>query len=162
MIPILPKCLIDVLDAPVPLLAGIPKPPKTRGDLVWIYLDETNLSSRIKGRASIIQEVKVPEAAQLKLRIKNTYLSLNSKEICFTPTHEQKLACIEIAESIKDYWLQIIDITKMFNLKDMKKLVWQIHKRFPEGDHDFLTKMLQTQLFNNLDDEILHVSTCND
>mmetsp|Transcript_10947 Transcript_10947/g.10988 ORF Transcript_10947/g.10988 Transcript_10947/m.10988 type:complete len:158 (+) Transcript_10947:439-912(+) len=34
MIPILPKCLIDVLDAPVPLIAGMTKPPKTRGDLI--------------------------------------------------------------------------------------------------------------------------------
>jgi len=90
------------------------------------------------------------------------YLALNSNEICFTPSLDQKLACIEIAECIKDYWLQIIDITKIYNYKDMKKLAWQINKRFPEGDHDFLKAMLQTQLFNNLDEEVLHSTFCND
>lgn len=101
MVPILPISLIDVLDAPVPLLAGMTTKSSSRENLIWIHLDD--LTNQVRCKDIEPNEIKQPAASQLKRNIKQLYNTFNNSEICFNPNLDQKRASIEIAESIKDY-----------------------------------------------------------
>lgn len=114
-------------------------------------LDEKK-SEKIKAQKSLINEVKLPEAHKLKQKIEILYGYFKGTGVLFNPAEEQSSACVKIAEAIKEYWQSIIDVTHQ-NLSNYDTLLMQMLRSFPHGDHEFLIAMMETQLFNNIQEE---------
>ncbi|CAG9310418.1 unnamed protein product [Blepharisma stoltei] len=157
LIPIVPNSVIDLLDAPVPLLAGICQRPTNKENIIWVMLDEPMISARIQGDTTTVQTVIEPAASQLKQRIQNIFGLLPKKAACFNPNPQEKMIILEIASAIKEYFSYItaeIEINRYIGVDGLQN---KILSQFPKEDHAFINAVMQTQLFSNMRDELILV-----
>lgn len=152
-IPLIPDSLRELLEAPVPLLAGLPgTAPNMRRNMVnviWVLLDEPSQIRRIQGPKLLIQEVHEPgEFSQCK-DIGNFNDVFNQEKVQFSPSQDQKASCIEIVKYIKNYWLKILGMINEELTKDFDALQTHIIDGSSKADHGFLNQLMQTQIFIN-------------
>ena len=97
MIPIVPNSLRELLDAPIPFLAGIPdistSERQNYSNIIWVLLDEPNLSRKIQGMSSLVQEVVEPEAPQLKRNLSELYKVYEGENHRFIGSSDEKNNC---------------------------------------------------------------------
>lgn len=158
LIPIIPDSLLDLLDAPVPILAGISQKITNKDNLIWVLLDEPKINQRIQGDFAIVQSVIEPEASQLKIRIRGIYNILTRESVCFCPNPQEKMVICEIAVAIKEYFSYIAAGIKINRYIGVEGMQTQILAQFPKNDHSFIKSIMQTQLFNNMRDELILIS----
>mgnify|MGYP000358910296 CR=1 FL=1 len=136
IIPVIPNTLNELLDAPVPMVAGLADPllKEPKNNLIWVILDEENPIRRVQGPMNLVQEVEDFTTPELLARLIPLY---NSFPTCtLNPTPQQKLACCEIAKCLKEVWSQLLP-GKTPQL---------------EVSESFLDALHQTQMYNNCTD----------
>ncbi|CAG9332371.1 unnamed protein product [Blepharisma stoltei] len=165
LIPLIPDSLRELLEAPVPLLAGLPgTAPASRRNMVnviWVLLDEPNQIRRIQGPKLLIQEVHEPNEFYQSKELSNFASVFTQERVQFTPTPEQRNSCLEIAKFIKSYWLKILGLIHEDLTKNFDALQVHIIDSSPKGDHLFLNGLMQTQIFiNSLEEKFVCFSVC--
>lgn len=152
MVPIIPNSLRELLDAPVPLIAGVPDigtlERQNYSNIIWVLLDEPNLNRKIQGTSSIVQEVIEPEAPQLKRNLLELYRVYEGENHKFVGTADEKMNCCVIAGQLKLFYVKIIDAFKGVTLNE-QNLTNILVKKFPIYDHKFIRAFTQTLMFNN-------------
>ncbi|OMJ91268.1 hypothetical protein SteCoe_6248 [Stentor coeruleus] len=103
--PILPLSLLDILEAPVPLLAGIPKnsqlvSKKKLANLIFVDLDAKNIEKRLQKPLVATTELYVPKQ-KIEALVEN-YKAFSFGP-CYHPRSEQVKACRKIFQSINIY-----------------------------------------------------------
>lgn len=152
MVPIIPNSLREVLDAPVPLVAGIPhiSTHERQGypSIIWVLLDEPNIGRRIQGPSSLIQEVAEPEVPQLKSSLHEFFKAYEGDTFRFASTAEEKLNSLKISKLLKTYFTKILDAFKNLPLTE-SNLTNVLVSKFPIYDHKFIRAFSQTLVFHN-------------
>lgn len=144
-IPIIPESLSELLEAPVPILAGLPggSPDlrKSMTHLIWVFLDEPNRKRRVQYCTLLFDEVQ---------ELPN---SLNKQEILAIYNTESQE--VNITALIKGIWKKIIDKFKGNYYNDTDSLQNVVTSSFQHGEHNFLMNLIQTQMFLNIVEENL-------
>lgn len=156
--PILPNSLFDILEAPVPFIAGVKKPPdnllSAYSHIVWVLLDEKN---KILKLGKVQKQVKVPYANNMLSYLKLPYSKFAGEE-CLVPNLEQKECTKRILGEICKYWKEILGLLPPV-LPDQKVLdldhinIVLMNKANPL-DQNFIRKLIETQLFINKIEEL--------
>jgi hypothetical protein len=152
MVPIVPNSLKEVLDAPVPLVAGVPslsmQERQNLPSIIWVLLDEPVPSRRVMGQSHVVQEVAEPEVPQLRSQINEMFKVYDSEESKLLPSSDQKGNCLKIAKVLRSYFGKIIDAFRGVNLNEntLREVLLQ---KFPIYDHKFLRALSQTLIFIN-------------
>ena len=156
--PILPNSLFDILEAPVPFIAGVKKPPdnllSAYSHIVWVLLDE---KSKILKLGKVQKQVKVPYANNMLSYLKLPYSKFAGEE-CLVPNLEQKECTKRILGEICKYWKEILGLLPPV-LPDQKVLdldhinIVLMNKANPL-DQNFIRKLIETQLFINKIEEL--------
>ena len=136
LIPVIPNSLRDLVEAPVPLLAGLPgsyPTKKNQLNVIWVLLDEPRKSKKIQGPLSVIKEVQEPNALELRQKLNYFYSAFEENKL-----YKQKPNSIEIANCWKEYWKGIL------NSVSSQEESFVNH---PEGK--FLEPFVQSQMFIN-------------
>ena len=84
--PVLPNSLIDILDAPVPILVGISgnTPPKGRyPDIIWVDLGEQDLSKTISADEDLKSEVFLPLSLYNSQELRDNYAVFSNSSSMF-------------------------------------------------------------------------------
>ena len=152
MIPIVPNSLRDLLDAPIPFLAGIPDigtaERQNYSNVIWVLLDEPNLSRKIQGMSSIVQEVVEPEAPQLRRNLAELYKVYEGENHRFIGNADERTNCFGIAEGFKKFYMKIIEAFRGVTMNE-NNLTNILVKKFPIYDHKFIRAFTQTLMFHN-------------
>ncbi|CAG9319379.1 unnamed protein product [Blepharisma stoltei] len=165
--PILPESLKDVLEAPVPLLVGLPTAPqsytnKKYSHIIWVILDEPKISKRILRTNAISKSVKEPFANNLKNVLSVPYKKFTGR-VCYTPSSDQKNAYDGIIDEIGRYWQSILELlprqpsrleSKYLDIEELGKILID---NAPSGDVKFLEKVVSTQIFINAVEKVYHI-----
>lgn len=152
MIPIVPNSLREVLDAPIPLIAGIPIISNSErqgyNSIIWVLLDEENTSRKVQGSKDVVQEVTEPEVPQLRRNLFELYKNFEGESFRYTGNTEDKENCYKIAGELKKYFVKIIDAFKGTSGcgGDITNV---LVSKFPIYDHKFIRAFAQTLIFNN-------------
>ena len=150
---IVPDSLKEILDAPIPVIAGIPSISNQERlrypNIIWVVLDEPSLDRKIRGSGCIVSEVIELEAPELKKSLSACYKSFDTETFLFTGNPEQKSNCLKIAEELKKYFNKIIDAFKGTTVLDETELTRILLHNFPTYDHKFVRAFVQTMIFNN-------------
>lgn len=139
-ISLIPDSLRELLEAPIPILAGLPgtapESRKNMTNLIWVFLDEPKMKKRLFYSNAILQEVQeIPD-------------SLISQEIFAVYANEGKE--IQLASLVKKIWTNIIDKFKGHVFPDLETLQSHVINSYSGCEKAFLNSLMQTQLFINL------------
>lgn len=152
MVPIVSNSLRELLEAPIPLLAGLPyignQERQNFSNIIWVLLDEPNLNRKIQGMSGLVQEVIEPEAPQLRSNLLQLYRVFECENHKFIGSVEEKTKCYGIAQELKKYYEKIISAFKGCVLNDTN-LTNVLVKNFPIYDHKFIRVFTQTLIFSN-------------
>lgn len=152
MVPIVPNSLKEVLDAPVPLVAGAPslslQERQALPSIIWVLLDEPLASRRVQGPSHLVQEVAEPEVPQLRSHINELYKSFDTEDFQLLPNSDQRGNCLKIFKLLRAYFQKIIEAFKGVALNENNLREVLIHK-FPIYDHKFIRAFSQTLIFIN-------------
>lgn len=111
MIPLVPDSLSELLEAPIPILAGVPYiTPAKRQELntiIWVMLDEKNISKRIIKFTNNENEVVLPCWPNGIRQLKSLYPTLNDR--CADGSTEDKQNCLEIKKILSEFWTCILN-----------------------------------------------------
>jgi DENN (AEX-3) domain len=139
MVPLIPNNLHELLEAPIPILAGTTYvSPITRHELntiIWVVLDENNFEARVQCSPQLVQEVIEPGNFPYKKHMRNLYGFPENKKI-FETTPDLHDKSIEISKMWHKYWSSIIKVFKNNSLLD--------------NDIEFSKAIINTQIFNNI------------
>lgn len=148
-IPVIPDNLKELLEAPVPILAGVKyvdaKLRQKYSNIIWVLLDETEISHRIQCQSSIITEVDEIQS-NLLAQIKEFYKFEENN--CFERTPELKEQAISIVYIFKNYWLQLIDKFNLSVVNNPKKMN-KVLEEYSEDEKKFIKSVVKTQMFMN-------------
>lgn len=152
MVPIVPNSLREVLDAPIPLVAGIPQlntyERQSYPNIIWVLLDEPNIGRRIQGPSSLVQEVAEPEVPQLKSSLNELFKVYDGDSFRFATTQEEKQNSIKISRLLKTYFAKILSSFKNLPMTE-SNLTNVLVNKFPIYDHKFIRAFSQTLVFQN-------------
>ena len=136
MVPIIPDTLHELLEAPIPMLAGcVYVSPITRHSLdsvIWVVLDEVNVEARVQSSPQIIEEVIEPKHFTGKAEMNEVYNSIGNKKM-FESSAEMNEKCLRIKEIWREYWGKLIEEY----LKGTEKF----------SDLEFAKAVIDTQMF---------------
>lgn len=158
VVPLLPAGLIEVLDAPVPVLVGMPPfpgvLPQKYPDLIWVLPDRSGKCSRIVcGNKAVLAGISEPKAHNLRSQLRNLSISLPepSNPFSFDPT--QVSTVLQVASLFHAYYDSIVAMVPQTlerlegGLLDVKTLQGTVLKKAERGDEAFLTAFTATQVF---------------
>ena len=105
MIPLIPESLLELLEAPVPILAGVVYvSPLTRHNLdsiIWVVLDENNFDARVQSSSAIVEEVIEPKNFNGKKKyLEKLYESPATRKL-FKSTTDLNENCLKIKNLFK-------------------------------------------------------------
>lgn len=151
MLPIVPDSLRELLEAPVPLLIGIPAPApalkKSYTNIIWVDLDEPISNKKIHAGVNLKNEVFEAFGNGLKHKLKELYKPFNSTEVVYQPNELQCSAISDICELFEEFLNTIYSkLSKIsLSLVNSQELVSDLLPSFDESDHKFLKLFLSTQ-----------------
>ena len=154
--PILPSSLIELLEAPVPLLAGIPKgyqlSSKKLAHLITVDLDLNTNNSKVQKPLKSSNIVHMPNMRQENLA---GYYRAFSGGPCYTPNTLQLKHCRKIVDRIKMYLkrlrsnlTKIQDSVDRDNIRDYDHIV-ELLRAQGEVDMEFWNNFYSTQMCTN-------------
>ena len=136
MIPLVPNSLSELLEAPIPILAGVPYiTPAKRQELntiIWVMLDEKNISKRIIKFTNNENEVVLPCWPNGIRQLKSLYPTLNDRYTDASPEDIQN--CLEIKRIFSEFWTCLLNAYKS-------------GQTLGYGD-DFIEAVTNTQMFS--------------
>ena len=136
--PILPEQIKDILQAPIPLLVGIPFEHKEGSDrIMYIHLDEG---------VCVEKKLPVPNYQELLEKTHKDY-SLFGGRACYIPNDIQEAACRRITQRIKGF---LTGITEKFLCEEDSELDYSVCSFISEADaadQEFLHEFCKTQIF---------------
>ena len=150
--PLIPDSLRELLEAPLPILMGMPSPPppckKSYSNIVWVVLDQPLSKNRVEASKEVVKQVKEPYANNFKETLKFLYKEFNSAGVCYTPSEKQTGAILQIAKCLKT---ELEEFCKLYphsngELFDSKKVESCVNQAHP-ADKAFLSLFLRTQIF---------------
>jgi len=152
MLPIVPDSLRELLEAPVPILIGMPAPApalkKTFSNIIWVNLDEPKSNKKIHAGSNLKQEVTESFANGLKEKLKVLYNPFLAIPPLYQPNEPQCSAIKDICLLFEDY-LKLISSKlpkSCTHLSSSQELVSSILPEFDKKDHPFLRLFLSTQI----------------
>ena len=143
-ITLIPDSLREFLEAPIPILAGLPGTApefrKNMTNIIWVYLDDPNSMRRVVHSDTIPNEIQ---------EIPSSFIN---KDIYTLYKNEAQEA--NIATHIKNIWTTIID---RFNQASTPGQDFQTTfiQSFSKSEKPFISNLMQTQLFINYFEDIL-------
>jgi len=161
LIPILPDICSEFIEAPVPLLAGIPKEYKNCKEILDVTWTRETLLVVLEERRVIscgpAGGVCLPKLGGLKELLASEYKLFEKDALCYVPNEEQTKAIDDICKLIKSLinkiFLNEIDKTNfevfiskdtgVVNVAEVKKSIVQIAAIV---DLQFLEKLSETQM----------------
>ena len=153
LLPIVPDSLRELLDAPVPLLIGMPAPApslrKSFTNIVWVMLDEPSPKRRLQPSDRILEEVKEMYANGLKEKLKYLYNDFGHTSIVYNPNERQISSIKSVLSAMHEYLNNLLRGFPRFKGKeiiDPDKLIKSIVPRAHTADQMFLKSLLCTQL----------------
>ncbi|OMJ75177.1 hypothetical protein SteCoe_25761 [Stentor coeruleus] len=152
-IPLIPDDLRELLEAPVPVLAGINNVEKKIrekfSNIIWVMLDEQNVKNRVQYYSGLASEVAELEPSLMN-QIKEDYIfdGLNM----FDKVKENQDNAVKIAMTLRRYWKGILD---KFSLKTIRKVkrVRKVVDSFVGNEKVFVEALASTQMFANSFDD---------
>ena len=135
MIPLIPESLMELLEAPIPVLAGVNYvQAQKRNELdsvIWVMLDEKNVGKRIVKFRNGEEDVVIPAWPEGIRQIKILYPTLNDKIEINEELYEK---AEEIKNVLAGFWSEILE-----SGRDSKSLNY---------GEDFLEAVKNTQMFS--------------
>lgn len=156
-VPLLPANLVELLEAPVPILVGVPTIPGLQtefySDLVWVKLDYKGKGSKVECRnREVMQGVRELYADNLKGRLTPLLKTLGTNR---NPFQIEPL-CREVVEGIQmisAYWRQIssfippksrLSTDTFLDQEELRKVMLA---RVTKADAPFISSFVSTQIF---------------
>lgn len=134
MVALIPDSLHELLEAPVPLIAGTvyvsPIMRHSFDNIIWVVLDELNIQARVQCSPQTILEVKEPKRFDRKNEMEAIYNTIKQKKV-FDSNEEMNEKCLKVLEIWKEFWNQAI----------------QEHLQNPGSESEFVRTMSDTQMF---------------
>jgi hypothetical protein len=148
-VPLIPENLKEIIEAPVPLLAGTTyMDANTRykfSNIVWVLLDENDPEHRIQvSRNCDFEVAEIGESLVSQVR-KHYKFSVNT---IFEKNSELQNSALVIADIFWNYWRKLIGFFSVSSCK-RRGHVEKVMNKFPEKDKKFVKVLIQTQLFAN-------------
>lgn len=148
-VPFIPENLKEIIEAPVPILAGTTYiDADTRykySNIVWVLLDETDPDHRIQvSRKCDFSVIELAES--IVSQIKKHYKF--SPNTIFEKSQELQSSALKISELLWNYWKTLIGYFSIEGLKS-KSHMSRVLKKVPEKDKEFFNSFINTQLFAN-------------
>jgi len=154
----MPANLLELLEAPVPILVGLPAipgfQPSFYPDVIWVKLDQTTKGSRLECKnKAILQSVKEPSADGLKGKLTPYMKTLASCKNIFQldPQNGDTLAAAQLVTS---FWKQLAgcipsrpSLTSGEVFLDTEELKRVMLGRVQRGDAQFVAGFVGTQVF---------------
>ena len=149
-IPIIPDNLRELLEAPVPILAGISHiDAKLRHkfpNIIWVLLDENDLSHRIQCSTALVFEVSDVQA-NLVNELKEFYrFELGN---AFERTMELQERALNVSRVLSNYWETLLKKFNLHNNKKKKKTSLSLINQYPKHEQKFIKSIISTQMFVN-------------
>ena len=166
--PILPLSLIEILESPMPLLAGIPKSlhssVKKHSHLIVVELDNHDINTKVQRPSASGSKIFIPNIKNESLI--NSYKAFSNGP-CYSPTNEQLLHCKKIIERIKNHIRGILvnlPIIQKFidsnNIRDYDYII-QLLKEQGGEDLEFRNNFFDTQMCTNAIEEYYSIRSNN-
>jgi hypothetical protein len=135
MVPLVPSSLMELLEAPIPILAGVnyiyPNKRNELDSIIWVMLDEKNIGKRIIKFSNGEDEVVIPAWPEGVRRVKTLYPTMQDN-LEVTPEVIEK--AIDIKAVVSFLFTEILDSVKS-------------GQYLPYGK-DFLDSVINTQMFS--------------
>ena len=156
MMPVVPQCLKEVIEAPLPFIVGLHgAPPLNRisySHIIWVLLDDPRKEKRISARKEVMKEVREPYAENMKPYLNGLYKHFDESKLCYNPNEMQRRTCVEIAHELEKYFSSILEsITEEClegdNYLDIEFLSAKLLHKHCVSDHSFLRNFLKSQIF---------------
>ena len=156
IVPLLPAGLIEVLEAPVPIL--VETVVSLKNGVFWVVLDGNGKRSKIVcGKPGLLQGIKQPEGKGLKAKVVSHYGTIGETGSCFLWDDLQVHQALTIAKLIHSYWSEVAALIPespemvghaFLNVESLQR---EVVRKAGKGDQGFLTEFTNSQVF------ILHV-----
>lgn len=131
--PILPEQIKDILQAPLPLLVGVPFViDKQSGEILYVDLDKGTMTDK---------HVPMPYYNALAEKCRKDY-GFFAGRTCYTPTDIQQVACFRIIDSIKMYLQDLGE-----RLSKSPDAVGEAARKADANEQEFFKRFTQTQTF---------------
>jgi len=157
VVPLLPAGLIEVLDAPVPILVGMPPfpgvQPQKYPDLIWVLPDSSKGSRIVCGNKAVLEGIAEPNAHNLRSHLRSLYTSLSDPNTLFTFDPSQLVPVYQIAHLFHSYYEFLISLVpeqpqrQAGGLLDVQRLQEAVLSRVDKADLAFVTAFTGTQVF---------------
>lgn len=158
VVPLLPAGLIEVLDAPVPILIGLPQfpsiQPQKYPDLIWVLPDSSGRGSRIVcGNKEVLGNVKEPEGKGVRGKLRSLFAALGEPSNGLSSDPEKMSTIYAIADVFKDYFDSIVAVVpatlhrQTGGLLDVDRLQQAILSQTSKSDMAFMSAFTSTQVF---------------
>ena len=165
LIPILPDSLYEILEAPIPLIIGLPGtlPTEWTGykHVIWVDLDDLDLRKRLKMGQQLIKEVKQPYSNGIQQRLEVLFKHIPTNRPLFNPSSEQMEIIKEATKLFRGIWTDFTEnlpergsFSQNGRPVDVNNIKSEVLIRASYADQQFLTHFVLTQIFINYVDEI--------
>lgn len=148
-LPIIPHNLNELLEAPVPLLAGTNARDlyKDSAHILFVQLDEPEAFYKLQTSELLLNEVREPQTL---------YRQVMKHSKC--PGSGTEKHCLVLAQLLREYFWGLLEQVPASLAHNSTGLSQHLSARTAPEDHSFLENLLQTQLFSNVLEEVLEIS----
>jgi DENN (AEX-3) domain len=168
LIPIIPLSLLDLLDAPIPLLVGIPKNPqialKKLNHLLIVDLDNKNINRKVQSHLLSSSKLSIPNIKTESLI--SSYKIFNTGP-CYNPTSTHLKHSKKIIEKIKSYVRSLLvnlgtiqSVVESNNIRDFDSII-QLLKEQNSDHEEFRNNFYSTQMCINAVEEYYSLRSNN-
>lgn len=153
LLPIVPDSLRELIEAPVPLLIGIPAPApplrKSYKGIVWVMLDEPDIRRRLQPGKKVLAEVKEMYSAGIKEKLGFEYARFGNNGVVYQPSEKQAEAVrgvVVLMVSALKSLLRALPKIKKIDFQMIQNVLENSLSKFNQADHLFLKSFFTTQL----------------
>lgn len=149
IVPFIPETMRELIEAPVPILAGINHvDAKTRykySNIIWVLLDENDPKHKIQvSRNFDLEIVELNDSLVEQVEQNYNFVQRN----VFEMTNEMQIAAVKVAQLFFKYWRHVLGKFGGQSIKH-KKQVRKVVGKFPECEQKFVSVLVNTQVFAN-------------
>lgn len=142
IIPLVPHSLLEMIEAPIPLIAGATYvAPAVRDSLsiIWVLLDEGSINERLQKNPEISKEVIVPKNFLGAKALEEMYGKPNPMSV-FSDSQDLVEKSFRIREVFREFWVLVLN----GYIKNEKKII----------ESEFVKVLAATQMFTTTLDQI--------